>query len=108
MVLSFGRREVAMNVECYLRRSALPGPWRLENVAERDFPAAIVVPALAESAAFPETLAKLEGNPPGLLEKTLVVVVVNNTMDSLSAVRDDNRALLEWLRCYRGPVRLTV
>ena len=86
----------------------MPGPWRLENAAGQDFSAAIVIPALAESATFPETLAKLEGNPPGLLEKTLAVVVVNNTVDALPAVRDDNRALLEWLRCYRGPVRLAV
>ncbi|MBQ6668520.1 MAG: glycosyltransferase, partial [Deltaproteobacteria bacterium] len=97
-----------MNVVRYLRRSALPGPWRLENVAGRDFSAAVVIPALAESASFPETLAKLERNPSELLEKTLVVVVVNNSLDAAPAVVDDNRALLEWLRRYRGPVRLGV
>ena len=97
-----------MNVARYLRRSALPGPWRLENVAGQDFSAAIVIPALAESAAFPETLAKLERNPSGLLEKTLVVVVVNNTLDTDPAAVDDNRALLEGLRHYHGPIRLGV
>ena len=57
----------------------------------------MVIPALAEAASLPHTLASLAANPPALLERWLVVVVVNHRAAAAPAVQADNRSTLERL-----------
>ncbi len=82
----------------YLEKRTVPGPWRLEGCARPDFDAAVVIPALAEAAFLPATLASLALNPPDLLERFLVVIVVNHRAEADSAEVEDNHRLLAWLR----------
>lgn len=82
----------------YLRTRAVTSPWTLAGPGRRDYDAAIVIPALAEAQSLPGTLDSLASNPAGLLRRTLVVVVVNNRSGATAAVREDNRATLDWLR----------
>jgi len=65
--------------------------------------AAIVIPALAESAALPKTLASLVRNPPELLQQTLIVVVVNNRAEASAEQRQDNQQTLNWLQSNAYP-----
>jgi hypothetical protein len=90
----------------YLQKRRLAGPWSLEGAEQDDFSLAVVIPALGESRSLPATLASLERNPPNLLERTLVTVVVNNPAQASQADREDNRRTLAGLARYAGPLHL--
>jgi len=71
--------------------------WRLEGCAESGFSGAVVIPALAESANLPHTLASLACSPGELLARFLIVVVVNHRLDASQEDQADNRETLRWL-----------
>jgi len=85
-------------LEKYLHTRALTSPWQLDNCSRTDFGAAIVIPALAEAESLPETLNSLGNNPPELLARTLIVVVVNHQLSASPAQKADNRKTLAWLK----------
>lgn len=58
----------------------------------------VCIPAMAERDFLPETLQSLAECPLPDLLSTLVVVVVNCRVDSGPEVRQDNVAVLDWLR----------
>jgi hypothetical protein len=86
----------------YLRTRSLPGPWQLEGCSRHDFACAVVIPALAESEHLFATLASLAANPPELLERFLVLVVVNHREDAAEADKADNLTLLRRLGAGDG------
>ena len=90
-------------LEKYLRTRAVQGPWRLDGVERSNYRAAVVIPALAESAALPETIAALAKNPPELLKETLVVIVVNNRSSASAEHKADNHQTLKWLQSHPCP-----
>jgi hypothetical protein len=77
-------------LERYLATRAIRGPWRLEGCPETGFTGAVVIPALAESERLFATLASLGTNPPEMLARFLVLVVVNHREDAPSDDREDN------------------
>ncbi len=81
----------------YLAKRAATGPWRLEGEPGRGFNGAVVIPALAETASLPHTLASLAANPPEQLARWLVVIVVNHRADVDPAAQADNRHTLAML-----------
>ncbi|MEZ4601315.1 MAG: glycosyltransferase family 2 protein [Syntrophotaleaceae bacterium] len=81
----------------YLARRAVSGPWRIDHNDREDFRTVVVIPALAESATLPGTLATLACNPPERLSETLVLVVVNHRTDSAPADKADNLRTLRML-----------
>lgn len=92
----------------YLDRRAVTGPWKLEGDTEGPFSGAVVIPALAESACLFSTLESLAANPPEILARWQIVVVVNNSVLALEEQKADNLLTLERLRreSAQGPVRL--
>jgi hypothetical protein len=76
----------------------LPGPWRIEGCDENGFAGAVVIPSLAESSTIYATLYSLARNPPELLDRFLVVVVVNHREDAPDSDKSDNLATLELLK----------
>lgn len=86
----------------YLRTRALPGPWALEGTGRGAFAGAVVIPALAEGDSLFATLASLAANPPELLARFLVLVVVNHRQDAAEADKADNLALLRRLAAGDG------
>jgi len=64
---------------------------------------AIVIPACAELEFLPETLESLKKNPKELLDKTLVIVVVNNSVDSPDEKKSQNLRMLEDFRKGNHP-----
>lgn len=81
----------------YLRNRGIQGPWRITGCPEGGFAGAVVIPALAESCHLFATLRSLAENPPGLLSRFLVLVVVNNREDAPDTDKGDNRVTLERL-----------
>ncbi|MDO3378540.1 glycosyltransferase [Geoalkalibacter halelectricus] len=88
-------------MEKYLRTRGVREPWGISGTVRHDFRGAVVIPALAESAALPRTLDALAANPQPWLERILVLVVVNNRPNAPEALRRDNRRTLEMLRAAR-------
>lgn len=78
----------------YLRSRGTDGPWRPAGVRGRGFAGAVVIPALAEQASLFATLRSLAENPPELLARFLVLVVVNNRADARAEDKEDNLATL--------------
>ena len=91
----------------YRRKRLVSGPWRLEGKLGQPAAAALVIPALAESATLPKTLQSLAANDSELLERTLIIVVINQRSDSADELRQDNRRCLGLLRKFpAGRLRL--
>jgi hypothetical protein len=77
-------------VSKYLGSRGVTGPWRIKGPDAGDFIGAVVIPSLAESNSLFSTLRSLARNPPELLSRFLVLVVVNHRADSPSEDKDDN------------------
>lgn len=92
----------AAAIAAYHQRFPLPQPWHLDGCAARGFAGAVVIPALAESAELFATLATLAANPPELLHRFLIVVVVNHRADASAAEQADNRLTLARLASGDG------
>jgi hypothetical protein len=78
----------------YLQTRAIRGPWRISGSPASGFAGAVVIPALAESAHLFTTLRSLAANPPELLARFLVLVVVNQREDASPEDKADNFAIL--------------
>jgi hypothetical protein len=74
----------------YLRTRAISAPWSIEGCGEGGFSGAVVIPALAEHETLFATLTSLAANPPELLARFLVLVVVNHREDASAADRENN------------------
>ncbi len=81
----------------YLNNRAVLTPWQLAGNRASGVDAAIVIPALAEAETLPATLQSLAFNDPELLQRTLVIVVVNQRPDASSTLRLNNENTLTWL-----------
>jgi hypothetical protein len=88
---------VPANVAKYLNSRGVKGPWIIKGPAREDFIGAVVIPSLAESGTVLATLRSLAANPPGILSRFLVLVVVNNRADAREKDKYDNYLTLERL-----------
>ncbi|HCE66966.1 MAG: hypothetical protein A2X82_11570 [Geobacteraceae bacterium GWC2_55_20] len=93
------------NIAAYLAKRAVSAPWRICPPPQRTFAGAVVIPSLAESANLRLTLESLSHNPADLLDRFMVLVVVNQRVDAGDVERNDNLATLamlpEWKKEYR-------
>ena len=81
----------------YLQTRACRGPWEITGCSAAGFTGAVVIPALAESARLFAALASLAANPTELLDRFLVLVVVNHREDAPEADKADNYSALRRL-----------
>lgn len=84
-------------VEKYWQSRGLTGPWRICGIDKEGFDGAVVIPALAEGESLLATLRCLAQNPPALLSRFLILVVVNHRQDSPLADKLANERTLERL-----------
>ena len=89
---------MSRQLEKYLRTRAASTPWRMTGSVRGDYSAAVVIPALAEKQSLPRTLASLATNPAEDLSRTLVLIVVNNRVNTEVELRQNNQQTLNWLR----------
>lgn len=84
-------------IENYLNSRAIKAPWQISGCGEDRFAGAVVIPSLAEGENLFATLRSLADNPVNLLERFLVLVVVNHRADASSEDKANNCATLERL-----------
>ncbi len=88
---------IPVQIRKYFDSRGVKGPWRISGPADGKFAGAIVIPSLAESENLPATLKSLAMNPPDLLSRFLVLVVVNHRTDARPADKKDNYLTLKRL-----------
>jgi hypothetical protein len=84
-------------VRKYLGSRSVNGPWCIAGANTGNFMGAVVIPSLAESDSLFATLLSLAQNPPELLSRFLVLVVVNNRTDTPLEDKEDNLVTLNCL-----------
>ena len=93
------------NMAAYLNKRAAAGPWSIAGAPPRRFSGTIVIPSLAEAANLPHTLESLSHNPAELLDRFLILVVVNQRAEASNAETADNletlKTLTHWKQQYR-------
>ncbi len=87
------------HVERYLASRALAGPWTFAGIQGERYAGAVVIPSLAESRFLFSTLHSLAHNPPDLLSRFLILVVVNHRQDASPSEKADNQETLRMLSC---------
>lgn len=100
-------RHFPPHIRSYLNKRAAGGPWRTNEPISRTFSGAVVIPSLAEAANLPQTLESLSQNPADLLERFLILIVVNQRADATATETADNRDTLEALQRKKQQYRLT-
>ena len=83
--------------ENYLNRYAAGLPWRLQAADSRACEQIVVIPAYAERDSLFCTLASVAANPEAMLEKTMVLCVVNNKAASPAEDKENNAQTLAML-----------
>ncbi|MHB8139149.1 MAG: hypothetical protein ACYDGO_12295 [Smithellaceae bacterium] len=86
----------------YLMRYAVGHPWILQAGNFEHIEQVVVIPAYAEKDLLFATLASLAANPDALLQKTLVLCVINNKADAPVADKENNRQTLFILNTLIG------
>jgi len=94
------------NIATYLKKRAEGEPWKINEVPSRCFSGAVVIPSLAEAANLPQTLESLSHNPADLLDRFLILIVVNQRADASSAETTDNLETLQSLPLWKLQFRL--
>jgi hypothetical protein len=85
------------HIAAYLSKRAAETHLQTGEMPSGRFSGAVVIPSLAEAANLPQTLESLASNPVELLERFLILVVVNQRADASSAETADNVATLTGL-----------
>ncbi len=88
-------------VAAYLARRSVSSPWNINETLPSAFAGAVVIPSLAESSNLPHTLQSLSNNPPELLSRFLILIVVNHSSDAPDSEKNDNTATLEMLPIWK-------
>lgn len=83
--------------ENYLNRYAAGLPWRLQASDSGACEQIVVIPAYAERDSLFCTLASVAANPEAMLEKTMVLCVVNNRAASPAEDKENNAQTLAML-----------
>ncbi|GMU95321.1 glycosyltransferase [Ignavibacterium album] len=90
----------------YLKKFSLPH-WTISNDQKALFENIIVIPSLAEYNELPQCLNSLEQNDKALLDKTLIIVVVNNSESADGEVKSNNKKTIQFLESYKGKLNLS-
>ena len=88
---------IPSHIAAYLNKRAAGIPWKINEVPPINFSGAVVIPSLAEAANIPHTLESLSLNPVDLLDRFLILVVVNQRADASEAETADNIETLKKL-----------
>ena len=89
------------NIATYLRKRAEGEPWKIFDAPTRSFSGAIIIPSLAEAANLPQTLESLSHNPAVLLNRFLILIIVNQRADASGAETADNHKTLQMLPLWK-------
>ena len=85
-------------IQNYLNKRGITGPWKIDPQPQKKFYQAVVLPAFGEAELIPHTLSSLNKNDTSILGNTLVVVVVNNAVNSPESILKNNQTTLNILK----------
>jgi hypothetical protein len=88
---------IPSSVKKYLDTRGLCGLWKIAGTQQGGFEGAVVIPSLAETDFLFTTLHALAQNPSELLQRFLIVVVVNHREDAPLSAKMDNHQTLQRL-----------
>ncbi len=94
---------VPASITKYLNSRGVKGPWSITGPARQDFVGTVVIPSLAESGTLFATLRSLAANPPDILSRFLVLVVVNHRPDAGEKDKRDNYLTMDRLAVEAVP-----
>lgn len=94
-------RHVPSHIASYLNKRAVGKPWSINAPTSLRFSGAVVIPSLAEAANLPQTLESLSHNPADLLDRFLILIVVNQRADASGAETADNSKTLKLLPLWK-------
>jgi hypothetical protein len=95
------------NIASYLNKRAAGAPWRINESPSHSFSGAVVIPSLAEFANLPQTLESLSRNPADLMDRFMILIVVNQRADATCAETADNLETLKMLPLWKQRYRLS-
>jgi hypothetical protein len=93
------------NVIDYLKKFS-SSIWKLEKEDDRLFENIVVIPSLAEYERISNCLSSLEKNDFSILQKALVIVVLNNSENADKELVQNNLATREILDSYKGNLNI--
>ncbi|MEI7815684.1 MAG: glycosyltransferase family 2 protein [Desulfuromonadales bacterium] len=99
-------RYIPPHISAYLNKRAAGEPWKINRIITRCFSGAVVIPSLAEVANLAQTLESLSHNPAVLLDRFMILVVVNQRADASDAETADNLETLKMLPLWKQQYRL--
>ncbi len=99
---------MATQIDSYLRKRGVIGPWELSPIPSQKFQHIVIIPAYAELAYIGQTLDSLSQCEVDSFDNILVVVVVNNEMDAHSNIIDNNQQTLSNLKKRKDSFSLAV
>lgn len=92
-------------VKNYLARFSF-SKWNLHKEDYKSYDNVIVIPSLAESEIITNCIKSLEINNWNILDKTLIIVVINNSEDAPSDIAENNKKTFELLSNYNGKLNI--
>lgn len=93
-------------VAAYLAKRAASNQWQINEPPPYFFSGAVVIPSLAETANLEETLRTLSENPAALLNRFIILIVVNHRADASCMEIADNLETLKMLPEWKKRLRL--
>lgn len=76
--------------------------WNLENDDDKFYDYIIVIPSLAENDRIQSCLKSLENNNQTVLERTLIIIVINNSENASTDIIENNQKTFKLLSIYNG------
>lgn len=93
------------NVLNYLNKFSF-SKWKLEKDDDKFYDNIIVIPSLAEYDRIQTCLKSLERNNQKVLEKTLIIIVINNSENASSEIIENNQKTFDLLSNYDGVLNI--
>ena len=80
--------------------------WKLEKDVDKFYDNIIVIPSLAEYDRIQNCINSLEKNNQRVLERTLIIIVINNSENVTSGINENNRKTSDLLSRYSGMLNI--
>ncbi len=100
--------ELPVNIFKYLKKNNEYTGHSIVSCPENLYDGAVVIPSLAEKDNLPPLLKSLEDNTSDIIEKVLIIFVVNNTPEANDAIKQNNLESIELLKDYNGKLNLCI
>ena len=85
-------------IQAYLKKRGIAGSWKIDPQPQKKFHQAVVIPAFGEAKLIHHTLSSLDKNDISILKDTLIVVIVNNAINSPESILENNQTTLKILK----------